>query len=415
MGTWLLSGYEPGAGPIIGTVTMTANPAAPDEFTTDDDVQYTRTGRTVARTGRSVIYTGHQWRGRTTVNGDDKHVAARSDVRRSRLAVDHGPLVRRRLRRAWPRRDAHAHRPRARHRRSRSHGGSGAVAPRRPCASWREPPGRRGAHGRGLRPRRHSHARRRCHAHDVTVESTWLPMRRSARAISSLPARFEGRADGLRQDRLHQGDAGWGMARVGGVVFPKMLAQFEAFAFAHGTDGKPDTKDDMPIGAVDATWSVEEYTATFDDDDLKFVGESTPRAACSRRRWMVRTPRGPATATTSATSGWSPHTSPRRRRADARSRAPGGHRSAVPAVGLFSTVNGTMNHYVERAQPGDCHAFEAGGQRFLYLAPSAAVMAVMMCRRPCSTRIATRARTSEEIVADLARALHGGRSGRNAR
>ena len=27
-------------------------------------------------------------------------------------------------------------------------------------------------------------------------------------------------------------------------------------------------------------------------------------------------------------------------------------------------------------QPGDCHAFEAAGRRFLYLAPSAAVMAV---------------------------------------
>jgi quinohemoprotein amine dehydrogenase len=66
---------------------------------------------------------------------------------------------------------------------------------------------------------------------------------------------------------------GWSMARVGGVVFPKMLAQFEAFAFSMGPDGKPDTKDDLPVGPVDATWSVEEYTATFDDDDLKFVGE----------------------------------------------------------------------------------------------------------------------------------------------
>ena len=40
-----------------------------------------------------------------------------------------------------------------------------------------------------------------------------------------------------------------------------------------GPDGKPDTKDDLPIGPVDAIWSIEEYTATFDDDDLKFVGE----------------------------------------------------------------------------------------------------------------------------------------------
>jgi len=65
----------------------------------------------------------------------------------------------------------------------------------------------------------------------------------------------------------------WNMARVGGAVFPKMLAQFEAFAYSNGLDGKPATEDDLKVGPVDATWSVEEYTATFGDDDAKFVGE----------------------------------------------------------------------------------------------------------------------------------------------
>ncbi len=63
------------------------------------------------------------------------------------------------------------------------------------------------------------------------------------------------------------------MARVGGAVFPKMFAQFEAMAYSNGADGKPDTKDDLALGSVDATWTIEEYTATFDDDDRKFVGE----------------------------------------------------------------------------------------------------------------------------------------------
>jgi quinohemoprotein amine dehydrogenase len=65
----------------------------------------------------------------------------------------------------------------------------------------------------------------------------------------------------------------WNMARVGGVVFPKMVAQFEAVAYNHGPDGKPDTKDDISLGPVDATWTTEEYTATFDDDDKAFVGD----------------------------------------------------------------------------------------------------------------------------------------------
>jgi len=63
-----------------------------------------------------------------------------------------------------------------------------------------------------------------------------------------------------------------GLARVGGANFPKQLQQFEAIAYANGPDGKPNTKDDIELGPVKAAWSVEEYTATFDDDDKDFVG-----------------------------------------------------------------------------------------------------------------------------------------------
>src|SRR5205823_2320911 len=42
-----------------------------------------------------------------------------------------------------------------------------------------------------------------------------------------------------------------GMARVGGINFPKQLQQFEAVAFHNGADGKPDTKDDLNLGPID--------------------------------------------------------------------------------------------------------------------------------------------------------------------
>jgi quinohemoprotein amine dehydrogenase len=64
----------------------------------------------------------------------------------------------------------------------------------------------------------------------------------------------------------------WNMARVGGVVFPKMLARFDAWAFNNGPDKKPGTADDLKLDTVAAQWSVEEYKATFDDEDIKFVG-----------------------------------------------------------------------------------------------------------------------------------------------
>ena len=65
-----------------------------------------------------------------------------------------------------------------------------------------------------------------------------------------------------------------GIARLGGAAqFPKGFQQFEAIAYAKGPDGKADTKDDVELGLIDAYWTVEEYTATFNDDDKEFVGD----------------------------------------------------------------------------------------------------------------------------------------------
>ncbi len=63
-----------------------------------------------------------------------------------------------------------------------------------------------------------------------------------------------------------------GFARVGGAVFPKQLQQFEAVAFHNGPDGQANTSDDWNLGLVDARWTMEEYAATFSDDDTRFVG-----------------------------------------------------------------------------------------------------------------------------------------------
>src|SRR5262249_5725683 len=64
-----------------------------------------------------------------------------------------------------------------------------------------------------------------------------------------------------------------GMARLGGAAFPERLGQFEARAFSNGPDGKPNTPDDVDLGMVNVLWTIEEYTATFHDDDLRFVGQ----------------------------------------------------------------------------------------------------------------------------------------------
>jgi quinohemoprotein amine dehydrogenase len=56
------------------------------------------------------------------------------------------------------------------------------------------------------------------------------------------------------------------------VNYPKGLAHFEAIAFHNGRDGRANTGDDVAVGLVDAKWSLEEYSAVLNDEDLKFVG-----------------------------------------------------------------------------------------------------------------------------------------------
>ena len=62
------------------------------------------------------------------------------------------------------------------------------------------------------------------------------------------------------------------MARIGGGNFPKGYQTFEAIGYDDGPDGEPDSDDDLELGRVDVSWSVEEYAAVLGDDDIDFVG-----------------------------------------------------------------------------------------------------------------------------------------------
>jgi quinohemoprotein amine dehydrogenase len=65
------------------------------------------------------------------------------------------------------------------------------------------------------------------------------------------------------------------MARLGGDAqspHPRGYQQLEVMAYQRGADGKAHTTDDVELGPVDASWSVEEFYASFGDDDKEFVG-----------------------------------------------------------------------------------------------------------------------------------------------
>src|SRR5438132_294057 len=65
-GTWALAGYQLGKGPVFGRVIVDAQ-GGPDsgEFTTQATYTIPRTGERITRTGRAIVYTGYQWRGRS--------------------------------------------------------------------------------------------------------------------------------------------------------------------------------------------------------------------------------------------------------------------------------------------------------------------------------------------------------------
>ena len=281
--------------------------------------------------------------------------------------------------------------------------------------------------GRGYRsrPRPDRHARSVSVTPDVaTVAVDVAATRASARAICSSPARRQPQGAGrVRPRRRIKVKPDWAMARVGGVTFPKMLAQFEAWAFQQRRRRPPRHPDDIDLGLVDAAWSMEEYAATYDDDDMKFVGDDGrgDRPVHAERR-RAESRRARAAATTSATCGWW-----RRYAADAadgkpatthaRARAPAGDGAAVHALRSDGVARRVAAH------PGQAMSI---GLREFHRSRRRAAGSSTWCRAPrClrsttaprrwSTSSAHGPRAAADLTRDLAARFDRGRSRRHDR
>src|SRR5262249_45040742 len=82
-GRWAFSGYQPGLGPFYGETTIRAG-EKDGEFQTETRYVRAKTGEAVTRQGRSFVYTGFQWRGRSRAGSNDK------DVFREVMYLDRG-------------------------------------------------------------------------------------------------------------------------------------------------------------------------------------------------------------------------------------------------------------------------------------------------------------------------------------
>ena len=271
-GRWAVAGHSPGRGPVYGTVEVNAVNDREGQFRTVAMLTNPRTGIMTQRSGRSIVYTGFQWRGRSSTEGNPLGTL------REVMLVER---------------------------------------------DWRTMGGRwfTGAHDEigidvtlyradvpliaGVYP---VALRSNGAANELTIFGANLPdgvttadidlgpgvevtqvLAASDSSIRVLATAADDAAIGKRDVFVgaigqpeglvvfDQVDAirvspDWGIARTGGEVAQKQLAQFEALGTSNGRDGEAGTADDLDLGVVEVNWSLEEYSATFNDEDLQYVG-----------------------------------------------------------------------------------------------------------------------------------------------
>src|SRR5262245_2263050 len=270
-GRWALMGTAPGKGAVYGTVTITAD-AAPDSFTSETRYTVARTGETVTRSGKGLVYTGYQWRGRSNAQGSDQAWRETLFIERDwknmwgRLftgAYDETGIDAKLVRLTTEPIVFGANLTALK---TPSTGTSVKIFGANLSTTLRPEDI---ALGQGVKVARVVSAKPDELSVDVDVAAN-APIGPRDVSVAGIvkPAALVvyDKIDGIKV--LPQA----GMARVGGNVFPKQLQQFEAIGVNYGPDGKPDTPDDLDLGLVNVRWSTEEYTATFGDDDLQFVG-----------------------------------------------------------------------------------------------------------------------------------------------
>lgn len=278
-GTWRLHGYQPGLGKIFGTVAI-APGAGDDQFVTTVQFTYVNTGATVKTTGKGIMYTGYNWRGRTGASTEPPITATATPTawREALMLTRDGNKMDGRW--YWSGFgelgiDVHLTRQ-----------GSeplviGTDVSALRLSSTAQTVKIIGANfPAAIQPADIDFGRGVTVSEVTAVTPTVLTVEVSVAANVPVGLRdiVIGRSTATEAISVYDKIAYIEVApevsvsRLGGLKYPKEYAQFEAIAWAAGPDGKPQTDDDVYVGAVPARWTMEEFTATPNDDDTKFVG-----------------------------------------------------------------------------------------------------------------------------------------------
>ena len=273
-GTWSISGHQVGRGTFYGKMTVAKIAGTDDEFTTQASYRFAKSGTVETRTGKTIVYTGFQWRGKSTAAG-----GSADDAWREVMSVEPGwqEMSGRWYRGAYDEFGIDVHLTRVANdpvvAGLSNHGLRIGAKDQELSILGVNLPKTIAPGGVDFGPGIHIDRVVRATPDSVTV-------RVSVDANATVGRRDLFMAGKSLRDAVVVYDKidgvkvrpAAGLSRIGGINVPKQFEQFEAIAFLYGPDRKPDTDDDIEIGPVDVAWSMEEYPATVDDDDVKFVG-----------------------------------------------------------------------------------------------------------------------------------------------
>jgi quinohemoprotein amine dehydrogenase len=282
-GRWLLIGNQIGRGRVYGEVVIDPG-AAEDEFTTRAKLTYVKDGAVVTRNGRSLIYTGYSWRGRSfngkagegaveiTTNTDPNELREVMFVSRDWSQIEgrwfwgeyeeFGIDVTLRRVGAEPivlGLDRHSIKAPTTGEQVKIFGANLPTDLKAEDVDF----------GPGVKIKRVVSATSNQAVVEVDVaEGAALGKRDIAVRRSFAPGAVTiyDKGDYIKVSPDNA------LARLGGVRYPKGYQQFEAIAWNRGQDNKPQTPDDLNLGPVDVEWSIEEFPSTYDDDDKNYIG-----------------------------------------------------------------------------------------------------------------------------------------------
>jgi quinohemoprotein amine dehydrogenase len=283
VGRWLVSASVPGQGKYVGEMVV-EQAGAPDEFKTTTTLRSLKDGATLTRTGTGLVYSGYSWRGRSAGPGraarpDDLSSEAREvlwiapnqasaegrwfwgaysefgyDVKLTRAtsapsvvavtpgAVKAGSTVQLRI--------------------------LGDNFPQRVAVSDI-------SLGAGVTPRRIVSQS----AKEIVVEAQVAAGATSGdRDVAVAGAALEKAFPVYSKVDFVKVTPETAMARLGSDNHPRGYQQFEAIGYENGPDGKSGTADDLALGPIDVTWTMDEFMTIQNDDDTQFVGQLSPNA-----------------------------------------------------------------------------------------------------------------------------------------